>query len=253
MTRLQPKIVRFDSLPSTNTEAARQAGLGAREGLCVVAAEQTQGRGRLERRWLSPAGAGLYCSIVLRPSLRPALWTLIPLMAGLAIHEALRQACDLATDIKWPNDVLVANRKLSGTLAETIETSLGRAVIVGIGINLTSAAFPAELAGVAISVQEATGRVVSSEVVLQALVVQIAQHYDALHADPAELLAAWQRASSYAQGKRVRITTLSESFEATTLGLESDGALRVETDSGEVILVRAGDVASVRPTSGQVS
>ncbi len=103
---LHTTILRFDSLPSTNTEAARQAALGVPEGLCIVACEQTAGRGRMERVWVSPAGAGLYFSIVLRPRIELRSWSLVPLMAALVVHDALAEVCALQTDIKWPNDIL---------------------------------------------------------------------------------------------------------------------------------------------------
>ncbi|MDQ3821010.1 MAG: biotin--[acetyl-CoA-carboxylase] ligase, partial [Acidobacteriota bacterium] len=143
---LRPVILRFDSLPSTNTEAARQAAQGVPEGLCVVAREQTKGRGRQERVWVSPMDAGLYFSIVLRPaSLAQHSWPLLTLMSALAVRDALLEACGLRTDIKWPNDIVVGDRKLCGILAETVETGTGRAVILGIGINLDDRAFPPEL------------------------------------------------------------------------------------------------------------
>src|SRR5919112_1524101 len=113
-----PTILRFDSLPSTNTEAARQASLGAREGLCVVAREQTAGRGRRQRAWASPKDAGLYFSVVLRPALDAADWPLLTLAAALAARDALGDACALDADIKWPNDLLAGGRKLCGILAE---------------------------------------------------------------------------------------------------------------------------------------
>src|SRR5215216_1084464 len=98
-----PTILRFDSLPSTNTEAARQASMGAREGLCVVAREQTRGRGRHARLWVSPADAGLYFSMVLRPvGLPQPSWPLLTLMAGLAVRDALFEAFGVDADIKWP-------------------------------------------------------------------------------------------------------------------------------------------------------
>src|ERR687883_395117 len=106
-----PTILRFDSLPSTNTEAARQASLGAAEGLCVVARE----------------------------------WPLITLAAAVAARDALEEACALRSDIKWPNDILASGRKLCGILAETVEGAAGRAVVLGIGVNLTNRAFPAEI------------------------------------------------------------------------------------------------------------
>ncbi|HEX7956608.1 MAG TPA: biotin--[acetyl-CoA-carboxylase] ligase, partial [Pyrinomonadaceae bacterium] len=104
--RLSPTVMRFDSLPSTNTEAARQAARGAPEGLCVVAREQTAGRGRRERTWVSPLDAGLYLSVVLRPQLEPRDWPLVTLAAALAARDALAETCRLEADIKWPNDLL---------------------------------------------------------------------------------------------------------------------------------------------------
>src|SRR2546422_5904157 len=99
-----PQILGFDSLPSTNLEAARQAVEGAGEGLCVVAGEQTAGHGRLQRQWVSPRGAGLYFSIILRPRFEQSAWPLLTLMAAVAVHDALLDSCALRTDIKWPND-----------------------------------------------------------------------------------------------------------------------------------------------------
>ena len=248
MKTLPPKILRFDSLPSTNTEAAKQAMQGADEGLCVVAREQTAGRGRLQRQWVSPAGAGLYFSIVLRPRIDASLWSLIPLMAALAVHDTLMQACEVETDIKWPNDILFAERKLCGILAETIETDSGRAAIVGIGINLRTKAFPFELYE-ATSLEGVTGKAPEAEAVLQSLVCALACRYEILQssAGAEETIREWSSRSSYANGKTVRVSNGSETFAGLTRGLESDGALRVETDAGEIRVVRAGDVTSIRP------
>src|SRR5918994_2008411 len=149
MKSLKPKVLRFESLPSTNTELARQASESAGEGLSIVAEEQTAGRGRLQRAWSSPRGAGLYFSILLRPTIPQDQWPLITFMAALAVGDALHEASGVHTDIKWPNDLLSGERKICGILAEGIDTPSGRAVILGIGINLTPAAFPAELTGVA--------------------------------------------------------------------------------------------------------
>lgn len=252
MSEFVPQILHFDSLPSTNTEAVKRATEGAAEGLSVVAGEQTAGRGRLQRQWLSPKDAGLYFSIVLRPRLEHASWPLLMLMAAVAVHDALHEACAFETDIKWPNDLLANEKKLCGILAETVETPLGRAVIVGIGINLTDRSFPAELESVATSVEASTHRPPDLEVVLEALVKSLGKHYAALHEPngPDAILREWCARSSYAQAKRVRVGEADESFVGTTRGLERDGALRVETDAGEIRIVRAGDVTSVRASEG---
>ena len=248
MEAFVPEILRFDSLPSTNLEAARRASEGAAEGLCIVAGEQTAGRGRLQRQWISPRGAGLYFSIVLRPQFEHKVWSLLTLMAAVAVSDALREACALETDIKWPNDILTDEKKLCGILAETVETFLGRAVVVGVGINMTEHSFPKEFVHVATSVETATGRSCDLETLLNALVGALGKHYEALKQGqgPEAIIREWCARSSYGEGKLVRVVESNETLVGTTRGLERDGALRVETLTG-IRVVRAGDVTRVRP------
>lgn len=243
MKSLKPRILRFESLPSTNTELARQASEGACEGLSIVAEEQTAGRGRLQRAWSSPKGAGLYFSVLLQPTIALEQWPLITFMAALAVAEALSEAGDVNTDIKWPNDLLSGERKICGILAESVETPTGRAVIVGIGINLTADAYPAEIAAVATSVAEASGRTPEREALLAALLRALSRWYSLLHqVDGREkIVAAWTSRSSYANGKAVQVANGDEVWQGITRGVESDGALRLETTDG-MKLVRAGDV-----------
>ena len=244
-------ILRFDSLPSTNTEAARQASAGAPEGLCVVAREQTAGRGRQARRWASPRDAGLYFSLLLRPRFEAARWPLVTLAAALAVRDALAAACRVEADIKWPNDLLARGRKLCGILAETAETAAGRACVLGIGINLSAAAFPPELADTATSVETETGRRPDADELLRPLTRALESWYELLGAEGgARVVAAWEDASSFARGARVRVRLPEETFDGTTRGLEPDGALRVETDAGRLRVVRAGDVTALRAITG---
>jgi BirA family transcriptional regulator, biotin operon repressor / biotin---[acetyl-CoA-carboxylase] ligase len=245
MTLLKPKVLRFESLPSTNTELARLGSEGAAEGLAVLADEQTAGRGRLQRAWSSPKGAGLYFSILLRPAIPQNHWPLITFMAALAVGDALSEACGLRTDIKWPNDLLSGERKICGILAEAIDTPAGRAVIVGIGINLTQNAFPVELANLATSVAEATGRQPEREMILAALLQSLSRWYAVLD-KPEQITAAWSSRSSYGEGKLVQVSNGDETWQGTTCGIEPDGALRLRTTSGEIKVIRAGDVYSVR-------
>lgn len=247
---LQPTILRFDSIDSTNLEAMRQAKDGAPEGLCIVARQQTRGRGRLDRTWESPFDAGLYMSLLLRPQFEMSVWPLITLMAALAVHDALAKTCGLTVDIKWPNDLCWDDRKLCGILAETVETNRGPAAIVGIGINLkTDPGFP--MAAEAVSIQSATGAAPNAEDVLNGLLELIANHYQLLETSSGRehLIREWCTHSSYAFGRRVRVALPDENFEGTTRGLESDGALRVETGKGNLRVVRAGDVTGVRSSN----
>jgi BirA family biotin operon repressor/biotin-[acetyl-CoA-carboxylase] ligase len=246
--RVTPTILRFESLPSTNTEAARQAALGAPEWLCVVAREQTAGRGRRERSWVSPKDAGLYVSVVLRPTLAPRDWPLITLAAALAARDALAASCGLEADIKWPNDLLAGGRKLCGILAETAEGTRGRAVILGVGVNLTERAFPEELRDIATSVESQTGSTPDAERLLAALIQSLAARYETLHEPDgaAHIISEWETHSTYAHDRRVRVALAAETFDGVTRGLEPDGALRVETDTGALRTVTAGDVTALR-------
>ena len=171
-------------------------------------------------------------------------------MASLAVHDALLNSCSLETDIKWPNDVYAGGRKLCGILAETVEAETGRAVIVGIGINLNDSAFPEELKMVATSVEAEAGAKVDRELLIEELVRALGQKYELLQSagGAALMLAEWTARSSYAVGKRVRVELHGETIEGTTRGLEPDGALRVETVAGEIKLIRAGDVWALRQT-----
>jgi BirA family biotin operon repressor/biotin-[acetyl-CoA-carboxylase] ligase len=240
MTLLKPKVLRYESLPSTNTELARMASEGAAEGVAILADEQTAGRGRLQRAWSSPKGAGLYFSILLRPRIPVDRWPLITFMAALAVGDALQEATGLRTDIKWPNDLLSGERKICGILSEAIETPAGRAVIVGIGINLTPSAFPE-----ATSVAEATGVKPDREAILAALLSALTRWYSLLN-EREKIVAAWSSRSSYATGRLVQVNNGDELWRGTTCGVEPDGALRLRTVSGEIKVLRAGDVQSLR-------
>lgn len=216
----------------------------------MIAREQTAGRGRLERVWSSVMDAGLYFSILLRPRFKQRSWSLLTLMAALAVHDAVVEACGLSTDIKWPNDVYAGGRKLCGILAETVDAEGERAVVIGIGINLNDRAFPEELKSIATSVEAETRKAVDRERLIEMLVQKLGQKYEALQQPGgfSLMLGEWSQRSSYASGKRVRVGLGDETIEGTTRGLEADGALRVETVGGEIKLVRAGEVTALRET-----
>jgi BirA family transcriptional regulator, biotin operon repressor / biotin---[acetyl-CoA-carboxylase] ligase len=246
---LTTRLQRYESLLSTNSELARLALEGAAEGLCIIADEQTAGRGRLQRQWLSPRDSGLYFSILLKPEIELRVWPLITLMAAVAVHDALSEICRVDFDIKWPNDITIRDKKVCGILAETIETHDGRAVVLGIGINLAHTALP-ELSEIAISIEEATGMIVDREVMIQTLIEKLTEYYELLQTRrDAQILDEWCRRSTYAGGKLIRVSAGDEVIHGFTRGLEADGALRVETVEGQIKVVRAGDVTEVRQKS----
>jgi len=242
-------ILRFDTIDSTNTEALKQARQGANEGLCVIARQQTAGRGRQGRSWVSPMDAGLYVSVVLRPKLDAKYLPLITLATAVAVFETLAEL-GLTPEIKWPNDVLLNEKKICGILAETAETEQGLAIVVGIGINVTSNSFPPELGDTATSIEGELNIPVTFSDVESVLLRQFDNWYSKLCDEdgPTSVVTEWSKRSSYADGKDVRVSLTGNSVSGATNGLEPDGALRVVTADGAIHIVHAGDVERLRPS-----
>ena len=241
-------ILRFDEIGSTNTEALNQAARGAREGLCIVAARQTAGRGRHGRVWISPKNAGLYFSLVLRPKIETGFLPLITLTAAVAVHDTLEELYKIACDIKWVNDIHVGEKKIGGILAETIETAQGLAVIVGIGINLKSSNFPPQIAATATSIESEAKQIPNVEELLHKLTAFLSYFTDIFYTanGAEEIRREWKRRSTYAFDKAVRVVLENEIILGTTRGIEKNGALRVEMQNGEIRIIQAGDVEMLR-------
>jgi len=243
-------VLNFDTIDSTNTEALKQARIGAEEGLCVVARQQTAGRGRHGRPWVSEKDAGLYFSIVLRPKIETQYLPLLTLMAGVAVHDALAEF-GIEADIKWVNDLLVGEKKICGILAETSETNNGLAVVVGVGINLKTSNFPPEIADTATSIADETHQPVTFEELSAGLTRYIGYFYPMLSGEdgPGQIIEEWRRRSSYFSGKPVRVVLEGESVHGITDGLEPNGALRLRKKDGQILIVQAGDVERLRADS----
>lgn len=241
-------ILRFDQIDSTNIEALNQAKRGADEGLCVVARRQTAGRGRKGRVWVSELDAGLFFSLVLRPKIEMRFLPLVTLMAAIAVHETLETLYAIDCDIKWVNDIHVRGKKICGILAETCETPKGLAVVIGIGINLKSASLTPEIADTATSLEAETNQTPDAEILLQKLTFFLSEYcarfYDANGAE--KIRREWTQRSSYAFGKNVRVVLENETIHGKTRGIEENGALRVELESGEMRIVHTGDVENLR-------
>ena len=241
----------FECLPtvsSTNDVAlARCASGGAAapdaEGFVVVAEQQTAGRGRRGHTWFSPPGAGLYVSIVLAPArarVDPQRATLLlTLAAGVAIAEGVAAATGLRPDLKWPNDLQVARRKLAGILAEG---AAGHQVVLGYGINVAAAAFPPELQERTTSLESELGRAIGRADVLVETLAALSTRYEDLLAGRFDvILDAWRALSPSAAGRRVSWTTNAGSFSGVTAGIDDHGALLVRVDGG-IERVVAGEV-----------
>jgi BirA family biotin operon repressor/biotin-[acetyl-CoA-carboxylase] ligase len=241
--RLPGRVIEwFQSVSSTMTIASRLARDDLHQGGCssgtvVGADEQVAGIGRHGHSWQSEAGAGLYVSIVLRLPLAARDLPLVMLALGLATQEAITQVTGLAPDLRWPNDVLIQERKCAGILAQ-LE---GDAVIAGIGINVNHTEFPSEIAPLATSLYLAGRRAVSREDLLVSLVQGVEGCCKILSEEGAPaILRMFTRASSYASGRRVRVE--SQSIEGVTCGLDPAGFLIIRTDDGKETTILAGGV-----------
>ena len=240
------RIYHFFKIDSTNSVAMRLGESGEPHGTVVVAEEQTAGRGRAGRSWTSEKSAGIYCSVLLRPPIPPAHAPLLTLVAGLAARDAAAEDLDTVPDVRWPNDLLVGGRKFAGILTEMhAEPDRIHYAVVGVGVNVNQSKTPEDLADIATSLRIETGKAVSRLEVLIRLLRSLDRYYNQFIAEGATpILRRFAEVSSYFKGKRVRITTATETFTGTTAGLEPSGVLRVARDDGRgIVPVLSGDVA----------
>ena len=225
----------FYKIGSTNTAAMAAASEDAPEGSVFLAEEQTAGRGRGAHSWQSQRSMGIYCSVVLRPSLPPSEVLTLSLAAGLAVQAAMQQVDSRVTaDLKWPNDVLINGKKVCGILTEmTAEATRVRYIVVGIGINVNQASFPKDLP--ATSLRLVTGSEWSRVELVGALLKSLDGEYRQLRDDPdsrESILRRFSENSSWLVGKKVRIEDNGSAFEGTTEGLDPRGFLQVRTAHG---------------------
>jgi len=227
----------FEAIDSTNTYALEAARRGVSEGLVVVADEQRAGRGRLGRRWESPPGASLLVSVLVRRESGDA--QPVTMATALALADAVGAVAGFRPALKWPNDLVVGDRKLAGVLAETDGTS----VVVGAGCNVGWGALPDDVAATATACELESPHPVERE----KLLVHFLHALDALLDHP-ERIAADYRSRLGTLGRRVRVERASDEVEGEAVDLEVDGALVVLTDDGCRVPIHAGDVVHLRPT-----
>jgi BirA family biotin operon repressor/biotin-[acetyl-CoA-carboxylase] ligase len=228
----------YGTVSSTNDVAASLAERGAPEGCVVAAHAQSAGRGRHGRIWVSPSGAGLYVSVVLRPSRDAA--NAVTIAAGVALAEGIEAATGLDVALKWPNDIYAGERKLAGVLAEAAD---GLAyVILGIGINVMPAAYPPEVAARATSLEYELGRAVDRGLLLAECLAALARRYaDIESGRDSAVLDAWRRRAALMLGRRVRWQKAGGMAEGVAETIDATGALVVRTSAG-MVAVTAGEV-----------
>jgi BirA family biotin operon repressor/biotin-[acetyl-CoA-carboxylase] ligase len=233
---LEQRIHYFPQIRSTMDAARELAKKGAGEGTIVIAEAQTRGRGRLSREWLSPEG-GIYFTIILRPRISPAYAPRINLMAALAVAATIRKLFGLKAELKWPNDVLVAGKKVCGILAEMdAEMDVVNFVNVGIGINANNSV--ARFEKTATSLKDALGRGISRKEFLSILIMEIERRQPLLM--KADLLKEWKRLSA-TLNKEVRVMSLGEEVTGQAIDIDATGALILQGRDGSLRTVLVGD------------
>lgn len=240
--RIPFTIHHFATLGSTNDYLKTLAD--AQEFTCVTADEQTAGRGRYTRAWHSAPGEGLYLSVLLRP--KAAKVSLLSLAAASAVAETLQAHGGSDIDIKWPNDVLLGERKVCGILLEAVGNETSLRVIVGIGVNLNHTSFPSELSETATSLRLMTGNEVEVASFRDTLLQRVLHWYQAWQQDAQSIVQRWQELSSFAYGQEVQVMLASGQLSGVTSGLTDDGALRLRLPTGEEQIILAGDVMRLR-------
>ena len=233
-------------IDSTSAAALQAANDGAAAGSVYFADKQTAGRGRGGHAWHSAAGAGMYASVLLRPSLAPAEALKISLATGLAAQAAIAETTGLHADIRWPNDLMLDGKKAGGILVDTAatgDTGRLRHVVIGVGINVNHEAFPDDLRYLATSLRIETGAAQSVQALLAALLRALDQEMAALEAG-GEVLQRFTAASTWVKGKHVHVEDAG-GYTGVTNGLDVHGFLRIQTESGSERLVLSGGVREI--------
>lgn len=240
------KIIHYyESCPSTQLIAHDAAQTNADDGTLFVAEEQTAGKGRMSRPWNSAAQKGIWMSIVIRPSLMPHQAPQMTLVAAVAIVRAIEELTGIEPTIKWPNDIMISGKKMTGILTELqADPDRVKAIILGIGMNVnqTEEDFPIELKSIATSLRLEGGQVVDRSRLIAEILYYLELYttmYEKHGFSPIKLL--WE---SYAniEGKRIRAVMLNETIEGSAIGISDDGLLELKMDDGSVRAIFSADI-----------
>jgi BirA family transcriptional regulator, biotin operon repressor / biotin---[acetyl-CoA-carboxylase] ligase len=237
----------FSEVASTNTLAMEMASAGAPEGTVVLAETQTGGKGRRGRTWVSPKG-NLYLSAILRPDIPLYKAPLITLMGAVAVASTMRRLCEVKALIKWPNDILISDKKVSGLLTEmSAEQDRVRHIVLGIGIdaNMEPAALPPDVRAQTTTLAAETGAKIDRTALLRQLLRELDHWYGVFLNDERNVLKEWKTLNTTI-GNRVMVSGAGETLEGIAQGIDDEGRLILRLDNGNVRTVAAGDVTIVK-------
>lgn len=240
------KLIHFDTIDSTNMKAKELAALGEQDGAVIISEEQTAGRGRLGRHWISPKYKGIWMSIILRPEVNPMFASRVTLIAAAAVHNATCQ-CGIKTLIKWPNDIVINNKKVCGILTEmSAELNKIHYLVIGIGINVNTdkSEFPDELSSSATSLKIESSKTIDRK----ELVCNILNNFELLYDEFIKDNSIKNsidicRNNSVLLGKEVRIINGNKEIKAKALDINNEGELLIERDDGSIEALFSGEVS----------
>lgn len=248
--RIGKTICCFDEIDSTNLYLKDLARTGGEDGMVVISNAQSSGRGRMGRQFQSPSGKGIYLSVLLQGGLSGEQMMPFTALAGLAVCRSIEKICGLRPVLKWPNDLLLENKKICGILAELVTIPHEKpAVVLGIGINVlqTAADFSPEVAEIAASLQQIGGREVCRPQLAAALIEELDVVYDALLSGNWTACVTDYRVRCAHIGKPVRLLPIGgDPEEVTVLDVDDCFGLVVQDVAGEIRILRTGEI-SVRP------
>ena len=240
------RILYREEVTSTQDVADGFAKQGMEEGTVVISERQTEGRGRMGRNWASPAGGGIYLSMILRPSLRPAQVLQIPLIVGVAASRAIKRVSSLEPRIKWPNDIIVGGKKVGGILTE-MNSEIDRVnyIIPGIGINVTTprALLPEPIRDIATSLAEECGEAISRVKLLQYILTEFETLYTEFLSSGFEVMREEWKKLDNTIGSWVKVSGGGEEVEGEALDIDSEGFLLIRKEDGDVKRIVSGDVS----------
>jgi BirA family biotin operon repressor/biotin-[acetyl-CoA-carboxylase] ligase len=238
-------VLAFERVASTNDNAYELANSGAKEGTVVVSEEQSEGKGRLGRSWISPPYKGIYMSIILRPDILPLDAPKITLIATLSVCRSISEMTSLLSFIKWPNDVIINGRKVCGILTEmNAEVDRINFLIAGIGVNVNTdrSCLPKE----ASSIKEEFGIRISRIELMRLIMIRFDEYYEVFQRKGFGTILSEIKRLSYSLGKRVRVHYLDRFIEGHVQDIDKDGALILRLDNGFIERISAGDLVNVR-------
>lgn len=237
-------VFSFDTIDSTNTFAKSLTPHEALHGTIILADEQTAGRGRMQREWISPKGKNLLFSLILYPEFGVEKISLLPFVGSLAVTDAIETVTGLSATCKWPNDVLINDRKVCGML---LESSTGHApttkIILGIGVNVNQEEFPEALRYKASSLKNESNVEIDRLRLLQGILEELEHRYEQLARFPAQHLLHDWKMKALLFGKKITVLESEFSFRATAIDVADDGSLIIQTEDGQKRNIFAGDVS----------